>query len=215
MFSTISPYNTIPVIENCTFYRSVLSIYGWTNSTSATNAIIQNNLFDNDDMSGGMPAPFVPPWITWATSNNFSYYAGGNNVYATNIVNRTGNNYLSYYPTDQILSNSPSFQSGVFGRFYLPTNSVLIDAGSTTADRVGLFYYTTQISQTNENITPVDVGYHYVASDSNGNPVDSNNDGTPDYLDILPLWQAADPNNPAAGVLTVFIDSPTNGAVLQ
>lgn len=31
----------------------------------------------------------------------------------------------------------------------------------------------------------------------------------------IPLWQAADPNNPAVGVLTVFIDTPTNGAVLQ
>jgi hypothetical protein len=31
----------------------------------------------------------------------------------------------------------------------------------------------------------------------------------------IPLWKAADPNNQSAGVLTVFIDSPTNGAVLQ
>jgi hypothetical protein len=31
----------------------------------------------------------------------------------------------------------------------------------------------------------------------------------------IPLWEAADPNNPGAGILSVFIDSPTNGAVLQ
>jgi hypothetical protein len=31
----------------------------------------------------------------------------------------------------------------------------------------------------------------------------------------IPVWQAADPNNPGAGILAVFIDSPTNGAVLQ
>ena len=31
----------------------------------------------------------------------------------------------------------------------------------------------------------------------------------------IPLWEAADPNNPGAGVLTVFIDSPANGTVLQ
>jgi len=31
----------------------------------------------------------------------------------------------------------------------------------------------------------------------------------------VPLWEAADPNNPGAGILTVFIDSPTNGAVIQ
>jgi hypothetical protein len=31
----------------------------------------------------------------------------------------------------------------------------------------------------------------------------------------IPLWEAADPNNQSAGILSVFIDSPTNGAVLQ
>jgi hypothetical protein len=31
----------------------------------------------------------------------------------------------------------------------------------------------------------------------------------------VPWWKAADPNNPAAGVLAVFIDSPANGAVIQ
>ncbi len=27
----------------------------------------------------------------------------------------------------------------------------------------------------------------------------------------IPLWEAADPHSPSAGILTVFIDSPTNG----
>lgn len=31
----------------------------------------------------------------------------------------------------------------------------------------------------------------------------------------IPLWEAADPNNPSLGILTVTIDSPANGAVLQ
>jgi hypothetical protein len=31
----------------------------------------------------------------------------------------------------------------------------------------------------------------------------------------VPSWIAADPNNPAAGPLAVFIDSPANGAVIQ
>lgn len=31
----------------------------------------------------------------------------------------------------------------------------------------------------------------------------------------IPLWEAADPNNPSAGILAVFIDSPANGAVVQ
>jgi hypothetical protein len=31
----------------------------------------------------------------------------------------------------------------------------------------------------------------------------------------IPIWELADPNNPGAGILTVFIDNPTNGMVLQ
>lgn len=31
----------------------------------------------------------------------------------------------------------------------------------------------------------------------------------------IPLWEAADPNNPALGPLTITIDSPANGAVIQ
>ena len=31
----------------------------------------------------------------------------------------------------------------------------------------------------------------------------------------IPLWEAADPNNPGAGILNVWIDSPANGATLN
>lgn len=31
----------------------------------------------------------------------------------------------------------------------------------------------------------------------------------------IPPWELADPNNPGLGILTVYIDSPTNGAVIQ
>jgi len=31
----------------------------------------------------------------------------------------------------------------------------------------------------------------------------------------IPLWQAADPNNQATGVLNVWIDTPANGTALN
>jgi hypothetical protein len=31
----------------------------------------------------------------------------------------------------------------------------------------------------------------------------------------IPLWEAADPRNPNAGILNVWIDNPTNGATLN
>ena len=49
------------------------------------------------------------------------------------------------------------------------------------------------------NMWPYQTGFFRVILDTNG----------------IPIWQAADPNNPSAGILTVFIDSPTNNAVLQ
>jgi len=56
-------------------------------------------------------------------------------------------------------------------------------------------------SQTNftVNIGPYLTGFYRALVDTNA----------------IPLWEAADPNNPGAGILTVFIDNPANGAVLQ
>ena len=56
-------------------------------------------------------------------------------------------------------------------------------------------------SQTNftVQIGPFDSGFFRAAVDTNA----------------IPLWEAADPNNPGAGILAVFIDTPTNGATLQ
>ena len=31
----------------------------------------------------------------------------------------------------------------------------------------------------------------------------------------VPLWEAADPNNPGAGILTVYIDNPANGSTIS
>lgn len=80
-------------------------------------------------------------------------------------------------------SVSFNWQSGPLGRYYLPTNSVLIDAGHTNANFVGLYHFTTQTNQVKETNSVVDIGYHYVALDSLGNPFDTDGDGIPDYLE--------------------------------
>jgi len=49
------------------------------------------------------------------------------------------------------------------------------------------------------NIGPYQAGFFRAVVDTNS----------------VPFWEAADPNNPSAGILAVFIDSPANGAVLQ
>ena len=69
------------------------------------------------------------------------------------------------------------------GNFYLPTNSPLINKGSITADKMGLYHFTTQTNQIKETNSIVDIGYHFVATDTYGNPIDTNGDGLPDYLE--------------------------------
>ena len=48
------------------------------------------------------------------------------------------------------------------------------------------------------NLGPYPAGFYRAVVDTNS----------------VPIWQAADPNNPSAGILTVFIDSPANGSNL-
>jgi hypothetical protein len=106
----------------------------------------------------------------------------------------------------------------------------LIDAGSTTADQFGLYHFTTQpdlqwnyelseSTQLPETNSIVDIGYHYVAADAYGNPIDTNGDGIPDYIEDANgngvidsgeiSWNlSGDPG------LRVFITRPRNGSQL-
>jgi len=78
---------------------------------------------------------------------------------------------------------SYNWQSSWLGNYYLPTNSPLIDMGNTNANLLGLYHFTTQTNQMKETNSVVDIGYHYVAVDGNGNPLDTDGDGIPDYLE--------------------------------
>ena len=85
--------------------------------------------------------------------------------------------------TNSVTVRSFDWQTGWFGNYYLPGNSPLIQQGGEKADQVGLFHFTTQTSQVPETNSPVDIGYHYAATDAFGTPLDSNGDGMPDYLE--------------------------------
>ena len=64
-----------------------------------------------------------------------------------------------------------NWETNWFGNFYLPWNSQLITNGSTSANLLGLYHFTTQTNQIAEGTKIVDIGYHYVATDPNGNPL--------------------------------------------
>jgi hypothetical protein len=79
------------------------------------------------------------------------------------------------------------YVSGPLGNVYYPASGTglftLVNQGNRNADTWGLYHYTTQTSQTKEFTSAVDIGFHYVAVDSNGLPVDTDGDGPPDYLE--------------------------------
>ncbi|HEX3799309.1 MAG TPA: hypothetical protein VH413_11455 [Verrucomicrobiae bacterium] len=84
--------------------------------------------------------------------------------------------------TGDVIANLP-WLTGPLGSYYQATNSPLVNAGNTTADVIGLYHYTTQTNEVKETNSVVDIGYHYVALNSSGQPDDSDGDGLPDYLE--------------------------------
>ncbi len=168
---------TVTLINNL-FYYSVIANFA-TNLTS-TLALSNNLVFGT---TVNLPQPSSPVWQ--AFNNDFD---------TCTIVNSTlTNGYNAYlnctgrlYPTnafDIVSASSLAYQSGALGNFYQPTNSPLIHKGSTTADQVGLYHYTVTTNQVVDGANTVSIGYHYVATDAYGNPLDANGDGIPDYLE--------------------------------
>jgi hypothetical protein len=165
------------ILQNNLFQRS--SIYA-SNTFASASLAISNNLF-----WGTTATISQPPTGVWNAFNN--------DFDSTIITNSTlTNGYNAYLncvgrlnptnATDIFSGASLAYQPSFLGNFYQPPNSPLIQAGSTTADQVGLYHFTTQTNQSPETNAIVDIGYHYVATDQYGNPLDNNNDGIPDYV---------------------------------
>jgi hypothetical protein len=147
------------------------------------------------------------------TSNGTNGY----NTYLNNAIIEDG------LKTGDIVTNI-SWLAGPLGNYYQPTNSPLINKGSQTADLAGLYHYTVSTNlvsglQIKETNSIVDISYHYVAVDANGNPIDTDGDGIPDYLEDAngnglvnsgeTDWQSATDLG-----LRVFITRPESNSVI-
>ncbi|MEI6078109.1 MAG: hypothetical protein WCS94_21190 [Verrucomicrobiota bacterium] len=188
-------------MQNCLMHGGGLYIQHFDSATWPV--WIQNSVFDDaylgivDDYSGG------------DTNINYSDY----NAFSTNSI-------LLPMLGAHDLTNITNFnwQGSWFGNYYLPTNSSLVNAGSPTANYIGLYHFTTQTNQVKETNSVVDIGYHYVATDNYGVPLDSNGDGIPDYLEDANGNGSVDLGEidwrPYDGSLKVFITRPRSGAIL-
>ena len=88
-------------------------------------------------------------------------------------------------PNDVVLAGF-NYVAGLLGPFYQPTNSPLLNAGSRSAAEAGLYHFTVLTPQTKAGLLgngQVSIGYHYVALDAQGQPLDTDGDGLPDYLE--------------------------------
>ena len=81
---------------------------------------------------------------------------------------------------------------GVLGNYYYPTSGQnnlyeLINASIRTPAQAGLYHYTVKAAANSKEGTDpvqnVDIGFHYVAVDGNGHPIDTDTDGLADYFE--------------------------------
>ena len=167
--------------QNCTFYNGLLAmsrVVGQSPSFwTVKNTVFDGTAFQWGDNFNGSNA---------YTAFDYNAYNTNNASWQTYPYPYTPlSNTLEVVGAHDLFATNYNWQTGWLGKFYLPTNSPLVNVGSTTADQVGLYSYTTQTNQATESISFVDIGYHYVAVDTNGLPLDTNTNGIADYLENI------------------------------
>jgi hypothetical protein len=212
----IQPNIPSATFQNCLFYNGFLTMNRYTGQP-VTTWTIQDTAFDGTGFS------FTDNYNGNPTETAFDY-----NAYNTN--NQSGLAYPYPYtpvPTNRlenlgahdVFTGTYNWQDSWLGNYYQPTNSPLIDKGNPTADQLGLYHFTTQTNQTVEGTSTVDIGYHYVATDTNGIPLDTNGDGVPDYLEDANGNGLVDSGETGWNLtgdlgLKVLITRPRNGSLL-
>jgi hypothetical protein len=180
----MSESNHAPVVglTNNVFHRVPFAI-----SNSATTTSF-NNLFYGTTNTNAFTISIRHRGTNSPNTNQNNVFDGvtasldglvGYNAYLHGATNTT-------FQTNDIRTNL-TWLGGPLGAYYQATNSPLINKGSTTADQLGLYQYTVTTNLINgleikETNSIVDLGYHYVAVNSNGIPICTSGDGIPDYL---------------------------------
>jgi hypothetical protein len=170
------------------------------NLGSTVSVSLHNNLFWQgsvtvfyDDGGNGYS------WPMWELADNVIdngsvYYQGYtddegwgwlqilNNAYVNASVydSYAGTAYFGSDPSPVTIS-AFNYADGPLGRWY-HSSTDFHNAGSRNADLVGLYQFTTTTNQVKETNSPVDIGFHYVALNGSGQPVDTSGGGVPDYL---------------------------------
>ena len=116
-------------------------------------------------------------------NSNTNYTIENYNAYNTNNLSWQSYSYpygpcygtLQTLGSHSVYVTNYNWGSSWFGNYYLPADSPLIQAGSTNAYSLDLYNFTTQTNQVPETNATVDIGYHYLATDADGNPLTGTN----------------------------------------
>jgi hypothetical protein len=196
-FSIPLGYTTVISFSDCEFRGG--SLLFQAPAVAFTNCLFERSEGYIEGAFGGL-SPTFQNCLFWAGSlylNNAddATWTFRDNLFDRTLISQEANNldaaYNGYTPgTNRLRPTNGNdvvasviYQSGPLGSYYQPTDSAFLNKGSTNANLLGLYHYTTQIDQTKETNTVVDIGYHYVAAESAGNPLDADGDGVPDYLE--------------------------------
>ncbi len=179
------------MLTNNLFVRCSVSLTDSTGTGQSWNSLgvaLYNNLFygGSATLSHGFNGAGSQ---TWSIHDNFFCQSAVSGGAGAGTVVYDHNGYVTGYsqlapgqPSDVVVGD-PGFQPGPLGLFYHPGASQFTDVGSRTAPSAGLYHFTIQVDQAIEGNTVVDLGFHYVAVDGQGNPLDSDGDGVPDYVE--------------------------------
>jgi hypothetical protein len=185
--NTFSGYNNANAnLKNNLFVRSTITAQA--NGITNDFLIASNNLFWNGTFVA-LPFSNSNSWIFFNNafdhSTNKVTFASPNFVNGYNAYIGDTNVTMRLMPigSGDVLVSNITYQSGPLGDFYQSTSSSLINTGSVTADLASLYHYTMTTNQVKETNSIVDIGYHYVTLDGSGNPIDSDGDGVPDYVE--------------------------------
>ena len=190
IYGQMSGYNMMGHYTNCLFYRPY---FGISTGNSYPYQILMNCTFYGGQILYGHSEGGAPYWYSYVHNCSFDNSTfsvddpfGTNTAYADynyNAFDQGADQWRTEGANTVIVTNGFNWETGWFGDFYLPTNSPLIQAGDRLASQVGLYHFTTQTNQVIDGSNIVDIGYHYVATDTNGTPLDTNGDGIPDYIE--------------------------------
>jgi hypothetical protein len=151
------------ILNNCLFWRSWLSLHDVEEEfSSALELTMHNNLLlgGNAGFGHGNPAS------SWSIRDNAFDHLTLSGYHATDFSH---NAYISTSgpaspppAADKVLTDL-AYATGPLGDYYQLETSPLVNAGSRSTADAGLYHYTTQIPQTKEADSTVDIGFHYVA----------------------------------------------------